>query len=189
MAEFAPFDAADYLNNEETTPEYATRLPDYACFKLGPSKMKPLRNIIRIDHEASRTYAWRVTLQRRNKIVIKPFSDAIYGGKRKALKAAREYRDALLLQHSVFDHQIWVRTRLRKNNTSGIPGVARYEVVANHNTKRRVTFWLASWVNENGASRKRKFYVSRYGEHQAKRLAIAEREQQLKRVCSIKHAR
>ena len=150
--------------------------------------MKRLRNITRIDHEASRTYAWRVTLQRHNKIVTKPFSDAIYGGRRKALKAALEYRDALLLQHSAFDHQVWVRTRLRKNNTSGIPGVARYEVVANHNTKRRVAFWLASWVNEDGASRKRKFHVSLYGERQAKRLAITEREKQLMRVCSIKCA-
>lgn len=147
--------------------------------------MKRLRNIVRIDHEASRTHAWRVTLQRRNEIIVKPFSDAVHGGKRKALKAALEYRDYLLRQYSAFEHQVWVRTRLRKNNTSGIPGVARYEVLANPHTGRREAFWLASWVNEVGASRKRKFYVSCYGERQAKRLAIAERNQQLNRVCAI----
>jgi hypothetical protein len=80
---------------------------------------------------------------------------------------------------------IWVRTRLRKNNTSGIPGVARYEVLANPNTGRRAAFWLAFWVDEHGASRKRKFYVTLRGERQAKRLAIAERERQLSRVCAI----
>ena len=48
----------------------------------------PPRNIIRVDHEASHTHAWRVTLQRHNDIVVKMFSDSMYGGKRKALKAA-----------------------------------------------------------------------------------------------------
>jgi hypothetical protein len=148
--------------------------------------MKPPRNIIRINHERSRTHGWRVTLQRKGKIIVKTFSDGIYGGKRKALNAAIDCRGVLLSQYSTLDHQVWVRTRLRRNNTSGIPGVGRYEILANPNTGRRSTFWLASWVNEQGASRKRKFYVSCYGERQAKRLAITERERQLNRVCTIK---
>jgi hypothetical protein len=147
--------------------------------------MKHSRNIVRIDHEASRTHGWRVTLQRKGEITIKMFSDGVYGGKRKALKAAVEFRRALLNQYSPVEHQLWVRTRLRRNNTSGIPGVGRYEVLANPNTGRREAFWLASWINENGASRKRKFYVSCYGEREAKLLAIAERERQLNRVCAI----
>lgn len=151
--------------------------------------MKRLRNICRIDNEITRTHAWHVTLQRCNDVILKMFSDGVHGGKRKALKAAVEFRDALLLQHSPFEHQVWVRTRLRKNNTSGIPGVARYEVLANPRTGRREVFWLAFWVSENGASRKRKFSVLCYGERQAKRLAIAERERQLNRVCAIKAAR
>lgn len=144
------------------------------------------RNITRVDNEQSRTHAWRVTLQRKNEIVVSSFSDGNHGGKRKALKAAIEYRDFLLADYSAVEHQLWLRTRLRKNNTSGIPGVARYEVLANPNTGRRDAFWLASWVNEHGASRKRKFHVARRGERQAKRLAIAERERQLIRVCEIK---
>lgn len=151
--------------------------------------MKRLRNICRIDHEASHTHAWRVTLQRCNDMILKTFSDAVYGGKRKALNAALEYRDALLLQNSPFQHQVWVRTRLRKNNTSGIPGVARYDKLANPRTGRRDVFWLAHWVTEHGASGKRKFSVLIYGERQAKRLAVAERERQLNRVCAIKAAR
>lgn len=150
--------------------------------------MKRLRNIIRIDHEASRTHAYRVTLQRHNTITVKTFSDAVHGGKRKALKAALAERDALLLEYSSFDHQIWVRTRLRKNNTSGLPGVAKYTRPVHPRTGRDQAFWLASWIDENGASRKRKFAVSRYGERKAKQLAIAERERQLRRVCALKAA-
>lgn len=148
--------------------------------------MTPPRNIIRVDHEASRTHAWRVTLQRHNDIAVKTFSDAIYGGKRRALKAAEAYRDELLRRYSPYAHAIWVRTRLRRNNTSGIPGVGRYEERVNRNTGYTRVFWLASWVNELGASRKRKFMVSHYGERQAKRLAVAERECQLSLVCATK---
>ena len=148
--------------------------------------MTPPRNIIRVDHEASRTHAWRVTLQRHNDIAVRTFSDAIYGGKRKALKAAEAYRDELLRRYSPYAHAIWIRTRLRRNNTSGIPGVGRYEQVDNRKTGSIRIFWLASWVNEQGDSRKRKFAVSYYGERHAKRLAIAERERQLTLVCAIK---
>lgn len=144
------------------------------------------RNITRIDNDTKRTHAWLVTVQRRGEIVVRSFSDGIYGSKRKALAAAVAYRDLLLSRHSQFEHQVWVRSRLRKNNTSGIPGVGRYEVLANPNTGRREAFWLASWVNEHGLSRKRKFSVSCHGERHAKRLAIAERERQLLHVCAIK---
>lgn len=147
------------------------------------------RNIVRVDHEASRTHAWRVTLQRHNDIVVKKFSDAISGGKRKALKAAEAYRDELLRRYSPYAHAIWVRTRLRRNNTSGIPGVGRYEQLDNPKTGSVRIFWLASWVNEQGDSRKRKFAVSHYGERQAKRLAVAERERQLNLVCATKSDR
>lgn len=148
--------------------------------------MTPPGNIIRVDHEASRTHAWRVTLQRHNNIAVRTFSDSIYGGKRKALKAAVEYREELLRRYSPYAHAIWVRTRLRRNNRSGIPGVGRYEQLDNPKTGYVRVFWLASWINEQGASRKRKFSVSLYGERHAKRLAVAERERQLSRVCAVK---
>jgi hypothetical protein len=127
-------------------------------------------------------------VQRHNDIVVKTFSDAIYGGKRKALKVAVEYRDELLRRYSPYAHAIWVRTRLRRNNRSGIPGVGRYEERTNSNTGYTRVFWLASWVNEQGNSRKRRFLVSHYGERQAKRLAVAERERQLNLVCATKSA-
>jgi hypothetical protein len=77
---------------------------------------------------------------------------------------------------------------LRKNNTSGIPGVGRYEVVADSKTGRRQVFWLAFWVDESGVRRQRKFFISIYGDRRAKRLAMAERKRQLNRVGAIKCA-
>ena len=150
--------------------------------------MKRLRNIRRIDNAQKRTWAWLVQVQRNCEIDIKMFSDGVYGGKRKALLAAIAFRDQLLAKESFYDYQIWRRSILRRNNTSGIPGVARYEKIANPATGRRDIFWLASWVDEYGASRKRKFSVLRYGERKAKQLAIAAREQQLKSTCVAKCA-
>lgn len=150
--------------------------------------MKRLRNIRRIDTEANHTYAWLVQVQRDSRIAIKMFSDSVYGGKRKALQAAVSYRARLLAEMSSYEYHIRRRSILRRNNTSGIPGVGRYDKIANPNTGRREVFWLAHWVTEHGASGKRKFSVLRHGERKAKQLAIAERERQLKRVCAINSA-
>jgi AP2 domain len=151
--------------------------------------MNRLHHISRVDHEASRTHAWFVRVRRCYCNARKVFSDGVLGGKRKALKAAIEYRDALLNSLTSSDHEIWTRTRVRRNNRSGTAGVARYERPANPTTGHRQTYWAASWVDENGASRARKFSVSVYGERQAERLARAERERQLQRVCDIKASR
>lgn len=150
--------------------------------------MKPPRNIRRFDLDAKCDHGWVVTLQRKGAIIVKRFSDGVYGGKRNALKAAVAYRDSFLARDKPVDHQIWIRTRLRKNNTSGIPGVGRYEVRDNPNSTSVRAFWLASWTDEHGASRKRKFSVAVYGEEEAKLLAIAERNYQLRRVCAINAA-
>ena len=65
--------------------------------------MTPPRNIIRVDHEASRTHAWRVTVQRHKDIAVKMFSDAIYGGKRN-LKGSH-----LVISHSFGRTFPWAR--------------------------------------------------------------------------------
>lgn len=150
--------------------------------------MKHLRNISRIDNETNSTHAWLVQVRRNNRSAKKMFSDGVYGGKREALQAAITFHTKFLAEVSDYEYQIWLRTRLRRDNTSGIPGVARYDQIANRNTGRREVFWLAAWVNEHGASRKRKFSVLFHGERKAKQLAVAERERQLKRVCTIKSA-
>jgi hypothetical protein len=146
------------------------------------------RNIRRVDHDLKRDHGWVVTLQRKGAIITKRFSDGIYGGKREALKAAVEYRDSFLTRDKPFEHQIWIRTRPRKNNKSGIPGVLRYEITDKRNPENVRIHWIAAWTDEYGATRQRKFSVARYGEEEAKLLAIAERDYHLRRVCAINAA-
>lgn len=140
-------------------------------------KSPAFRNIRRLDDDRRSTHAWTVTLQRHNVIAVKMFSDSLWGGKRAALAAARAWRDQQLQTQAENEHKLWRRNRLRRNNRSGLVGVARYE-----RKSRGGAFWLASWVDEHGASRKRKFSVARWGEHGAKQNAIEEREKQVRRA-------
>ena len=121
-------------------------------------------NIKRIDTDINHTHAWLVQVQRQGEIFIKMFSDNLNGGKRKALKAAIEFRDNTMTKASGYSYHFNRRTVLRRNNTSGIPGVGRYENVSNPKTKRVSIFWVAYWDDECGVRRQRKFMVSRYGE-------------------------
>jgi hypothetical protein len=141
------------------------------------------KHIRRIDDETIRTHAWTVHVERRTVHYHRYFSDNVYGGREQALKAAQAYRDEVLASQSGPDHQMWIRTRLRKNNTSSIPGVGRYESLDKRKANCKRIFWMASWM-ENGKSRKKKFSVLRYGEQKARQMAIDERERQLRRVCA-----
>jgi hypothetical protein len=142
--------------------------------------MKPLRNIKRMDDDSRSTHAWVVQVQRKGHIVIKMFSDSVHGGPHKALSAALEFRDALLVSPTPAEHNLWHRTIVRRNNKSGIPGIGLF---ARQNGTLR---WIAYWTNEFGIRASRSFAVSVYGKNKAKQLAIEERERQLKRLFAIK---
>ncbi|OGT20083.1 MAG: hypothetical protein A2V90_07260 [Gammaproteobacteria bacterium RBG_16_57_12] len=142
--------------------------------------MKHIRNIRRIDDDSRSTYAWLVQVQRKNNIIIKMFSDSIFGGKKKALSAALEFRNALTAVPSPAERNLWHRTIVRRNNTSGIPGVG---LVRRPNGTER---WIAYWIDENGNNKSRSFSVTIHGYSRAKQLAITERQRQLKRIFIIK---
>lgn len=142
--------------------------------------MKHLRNIRRMDDDARRTHAWIVQVQRKNNITIKMFSDSLFGGKQKALVAAVEYRDFLTMAPSPAEHNLWHRTIVRRNNTSGVPGVGLFS------RKNGNDRWVAYWIDENGIKKSRSFSVGIYGQRQAKQLAIVERQRQLKRLYKLK---
>ncbi len=61
------------------------------------------------------------------------------------------------------------RLQVRSTNSSGIPGVTRYEY------GNRV-FWTAYW-DEKGRKRSKKFSVAIHGEEGAKRRAVACRQE------------
>lgn len=136
-------------------------------------KSKTMRNISRVDQEEKHQHGYLVRVTRDGEMHQKFFSDSAHGGKRAALRAAKEHRDELLEQHppaergSMFD-------RRTSRNTSGHAGVSRVR------SKRKGQYydaWQASWVLPSGRRVARKFNFSPTGrsERAAKRLAIKAR--------------
>jgi hypothetical protein len=139
------------------------------------------RHIHRIDNDQNRTHCWKVQVQYRNRVMIRHFSDGLYGGKRKALSAAITCRDELLSQFQDERYEHWRRNRRRSNNTSGIVGVGRYVAreTAGGKTVERAS-WIAFWDGEDGKRHTRKFAVTKYGETRAKALACKARRDAMK---------
>lgn len=145
-----------------------------------PKTKKPYspKHIARIDSERNHTHCWVVRVQRRGQVVLQYFSDGVYGGKAKALKAARELRDELLRRMHDPDAVAWRRNVTRANNTSGVVGVGRYvsrEIQDGRSIERAA--WHAFWSDEQGRRVSRKFLVSAHGEQRARVLAMECRRQ------------
>jgi hypothetical protein len=122
---------------------------------------------------------WKVNLKRRNKHMYEYFRDEAYGGKEKALKAAKAWRDSLMGAVSGADYTMWRRNRRHKGNTSGVVGVGRY--IARDESGKR-PFWQASWHTADGVRQGCKFSVLRYGEKHAKHLACDARRKAMEEV-------
>ena len=141
-------------------------------------------NIRRVDHEASSTHCWRVTVQRRKQIFVRDFSDGRHGGRQPALQAAQLYLDALINAHPPLTKPAYCAIR-KKNNRSGISGLMRVDKWQVHNGRRsRRLYWEAQWPIGNGKSRHKKFAITKYGEEGAKRKALAARRAALKALAT-----
>ena len=145
------------------------------------SSRTSMRNITRMDYarkdNKGRTQGWWVRMKRGSETFSRMFSDGKYGGKDKALAAAMRYRDELEKKYGVADYTGF-RTDKTARNKSGVIGVHK-------DTKRKTKangriysyeFWIASWVDEKGKHHVRSFSISKYGEAEALRLALKERD-------------
>ena len=141
-------------------------------------------HILRVDYDKNKRndHYWRAQVSCNGQMTIRCFSDSVQGGKRKALQAAIAWRDALLEQ--IKDERaaqfIQLRTVLRRDNSSGIVGVARY--IAREVKGDRVlssVSWHAFWADKDGKRQCRKFSVKKYGEKRAKALASIARAEGL----------
>lgn len=119
--------------------------------------------------------AWRVTLYRdRRKQTEREFPFLKCGGEGAALSMAKAFRDEqLLLSPPRMSREI--RGKMRSTNTSGHPGVTRYRM-------GKYWYWVAQTKLRDGKPIKKSFRVDRYGDQEAKALAIAERERQLAQI-------
>jgi hypothetical protein len=155
------------------------------------AKTSPNRNISRIDIDGAPgtkgTHGYQVRLMRKGKAISKFFSDSAGKGKgkAKALAAARSYRDKMLTKLGPAD--TGAHTEPSARNTSGVVGVRRREAVREtENYLYYHYFWEASWTDGEGERQKRNYSVNKYGEDEAKDLALASRK---KGVAAAKRAR
>ena len=139
-----------------------------------------IMHIYRIDSAKSRTHSWFVTVQRRGRIYHQHFADLLYGGKRKALDAAKLYRDSLVVNLRPLTRLEVCRIK-KKNNRSGVSGVTKIDVWEQHRGRRyHRRYWLAQWPIGNGKAQTKKFSITRYGEQGARQRALQARQEALK---------
>lgn len=148
--------------------------------------MKKNRNISRIDIDEgpgkAGTHGYEVRLMRRGETFHKFFGDVPNGGKRKALAAARKYRDELAATHQPYSRKEVAQLR-SKRNTSGIVGIRLSEEVDRRGPNELVyLYWVAQWSPAPGVRKTRRFSVSKYGEQKAFRLAQKARKDGLKQM-------
>ena len=137
-------------------------------------------NIRRVDHEASSTHCWRVTVQRRKRIFVRDFSDGRHGGRQPALQAAHLYRNKLVKAYPPLSKAAYCAIR-KKNNRSGISGLTRVDTWEMYKGRRfRRLYWDAQWPIGHRKAQHKKFSITKYGEEEAYLRAFTARATALK---------
>lgn len=113
---------------------------------------------------------------RRGYVTEQFFSDSIYGGKRKALDAAKELRDELEEEYRHYSRKEVARIKSVRN-TSGVVGVRLAEEIKSDLPSQPVyRYWVAQWSPSPGVRKTRRFSVNKYGDKAAYRKAVAARK-------------
>src|SRR6056297_1579390 len=144
--------------------------------------MRANRNLTRIQRKTTGGYLLRI--MRRGHMYSQFFPDAEYGGKRKALIAAKEVRDQLEAELKHYTAKQLAKKE-RANNTSGVTGVRLVEEVDKRwKSQPAYKYWIAQWSPEKGLRKTKRFSVEKYGHDEAYRLAVKARKQG---VAAMKH--
>lgn len=125
-------------------------------------------------HEKGKSPGYLVAIKRQGLVVSRLFTVSAHGSDQAALHAARQWRDRVLALLPPMTYR-QMRTLVRRNNTSGIPGVMRIQ-------KASGTYWIASGAADGKDNIKKSFNVNTYGEEGAKQKAIDARRQMLQAV-------
>jgi hypothetical protein len=110
---------------------------------------------------------YRATARLPNEVLVRMFFDSAHGGPDEAHVAARAWRADQLAAAAVPDHPTR-RIVLKPRTPSGIVGV--------HRRGRGWAAWIATYDTTAGDRFARSFSVGRYGEAEARSLAIEQRQ-------------
>jgi len=156
---------------------------------------KPPKHIVRIDvDKPKKQHCWEVKIIRASGVFHRSFSDAVCGGKEKALEEAIKCRDEELKKRpalNAYEQAI----RPKKNNKSGIVGVRKGDrIVKRGKREYRYPAWIVTGTPLSGGKTKTRYFViSVIGSNKlAKEMAIEQRrewEVSLKRSVEAKISR
>lgn len=138
------------------------------------------RGISRID--SGSTHGWFVRGYRNGKTYAKLFSDRKCGSQRKALAAARAWREDLYGELEQIPSEPRARRIVYKDarNTTGILGVCR--TVKRSPSGSINECYSVSWRPAPGVQKCTSFSIRKYGEKKAFQLAVAHRRRMLREI-------
>ncbi|HRQ88336.1 MAG TPA: hypothetical protein PLA50_06035 [Bacteroidia bacterium] len=139
---------------------------------------RPNYGITRIDQPEKKNHGFYVRITHRGKGHQKYFPDKSLGGKAKALKAARAYRDALLSKMPKYKREAAAKKK-RRIKQSGVVGVTH--VVSKSAKDKVYEYWQAAWLDTERRRRTAKFSISRYGDDKALEMAKKARRDGLRK--------
>lgn len=116
-------------------------------------------------------------VRRGGRLTTKLFSDRKLGGKKKALDAAKKYRDDLTKKMAKYEKPLWRIKRTPRTNT-GEMGVSLPHYLTNKGKKRKVI--TVTVRSELGKAVNRKFSVDKLGYDKALKQAVDWRKKVLR---------
>ena len=136
------------------------------------------KGITRIENYKNRANGWQVRLQRRGVKFSRFYKDSDYKSRDTALKSARRFYNQLCKEHPKLTPQEHAERETVR--TGEIIGVRRLLKIDKRWSEEHIyEVWEAKWSHKKYQRRVKTFSIERYGEEEAKRLAIEARLQGL----------
>jgi hypothetical protein len=137
--------------------------------------------ITRIDHR--NTHGWNVRIVSDGHTHSKLFSDGVYGGKRKALDAARKHRDRL--HRKLLGRPVPERREIRFGNARNTTGVVGVSLSVRQRGSAIYEYFVATWCPKKGRQARKAFSVNIYGRREAFRLACELRREKEREILGL----
>lgn len=143
-----------------------------------PHMKTSVQGITRFDY--GNTHGYVVRYMRDRALFQKLFSDGRYGSEEAAFEVARLYLTELKNAFPPMNRREFSEIKRKKNSKSGLVGVYKNKSIS----RKRWTyeFWVAQWTPTKGEYKHKRFSINKYGEEEAKRLAIEARQSGLREM-------